>query len=318
MIVTTPTVRYNKRGYPTSFILYPKHMSVDKYTALWVSHTSISDWLMCPRAYYLKHVYRDPNTRHKIKLMSPPLALGQAVHEVLESLSVLPTDKRFSVSLIEKFDRAWSKVTGKKGGFTDPDSEYKYKQKGQDMIRRVMNNPGPVSRLSVKIQKDLPYFWLSEEDNIILCGKIDWLEYLPEIDSVHIIDFKTGKYDEDAKSLQLPIYYLLVASCQKRPVTKASYWYLDREDNLTDKILPDQEVAKETILKIAKDIKLARQIDRFKCSLAGSGQAGCGACRPLEAIFERRAELVGTDEYNYDVYILEAKSAEAEMESVIL
>lgn len=296
-------------------------MPADKYTALWVSHTSINDWLTCPRAYYLKHVYRDPNTRHKIKLMSPPLALGQAVHEVLESLSVLPTDKRFSESLIDKFDRAWNKVTSKKGGFTDPDSEYKYKQKGQDMIRRVMNNPGPVSRLSVKIQKDLPYFWLSEEENIILCGKIDWLEYLPETESVHIIDFKTGKNDENEKSLQLPIYHLLVASCQKRPVTKASYWYLDREDNLTDKVLPDKKEAKETILKISRDMKLARQINRFRCPSSINSQPvgdGCGACRPMEAIVEHRAELVGTDEYNCDVYILKIKPAEVEMESLIL
>ena len=62
----------------------------DQYTAVWVSHTSISDFLQCPRAYYLKNVYKDPKTRHKIQLMSPPLALGQVVHSVLESLSILP------------------------------------------------------------------------------------------------------------------------------------------------------------------------------------------------------------------------------------
>ena len=89
----------------------------DKYTATWVSHTSISDFLRCPRSYYLKNVYRDPKTNHKVKLMSPSLALGQAVHEVLESLSVLPKHSRFNESLIEKFEKAWSKVTGKKGGF---------------------------------------------------------------------------------------------------------------------------------------------------------------------------------------------------------
>jgi len=179
----------------------------DKYTAVWVSHTSISDFLRCPRAYYLKNIYRDPKTNHKIKLMSPSLALGSAVHEVLESLSVLPRQTRFSGSLIAKFDRAWEKITGKKGGFINADTEYKFKQRGQEMLRRVMNNPGPLSGLAVKIQMDLPQFWLSEEDNIMLCGKIDWLEYLPDSDSVHIIDFKTGKTEEDPDSLQLPIYH---------------------------------------------------------------------------------------------------------------
>ena len=61
----------------------------DKYTAYWVSHSSINDFLKCPRAYFLKNVYKDPKTGRKIKLISPPLALGQAVHEVVESLSVL-------------------------------------------------------------------------------------------------------------------------------------------------------------------------------------------------------------------------------------
>ena len=130
----------------------------DKYTATWVSHTSISDWLRCPRAYFLKNVYRDPKTRHKIKLMSPALALGSAVHEVLESLSVLPKQSRFAESLINKFENVWQKASGKNGGFTNSESEHKYKTRGQDMLRRVMNNPGPISGLAVKIQMDLPQF----------------------------------------------------------------------------------------------------------------------------------------------------------------
>ena len=84
---------------------------MDKYTATWASHTTINDFLRCPRAYYLKAMYKDPKTNHKIKLMSPALALGQAVHEVLESLSVLPKQSRFSESLIAKFE--------KEGGFSE-------------------------------------------------------------------------------------------------------------------------------------------------------------------------------------------------------
>ncbi len=292
-------------------------MPRDKYTAVWVSHTSIADFLKCPRAYYLKHVYRDPKTKHKIKLMAPPLALGQSVHEVVESLSQLPREKRFHEPLLVKLDRAWQKVSGKKGGFFDPDSEYKYKVRGQDMIRRIMNHPGPIERQAVKIQNDLPYFWLSDEDNIILCGKVDWLEYLPETDSVHIIDFKTGKNEEDEASLQLPIYHLLVHHCQKRKVEKASYWYLDSSDTLTEKTLPNLEEAKDRVLTIARQIKLARQLERFKCP---EGEAGCYACGPMEQILKGKAECVGTDEFNADVYVLPVTvSLEIdEMESVIL
>lgn len=278
----------------------------DKYTAVWVSHTSISDWLRCPRAYFLKNVYRDPKTHHKIKLMSPSLALGQAVHEVLESLSVLPKYSRFSESLINKFENAWQKVSGKNGGFVSGESERSYKTRGQEMLRRVMNNPGPLSGLAVKIQMDLPQFWLSEADNIMLCGKIDWLEYLPDSDSVHIIDFKTGKSEEDPASLQLSIYHLLVHHCQKYKVSGASYWYLDSSDVLTPKELPDLETARKNILDVAQQIKLARQLERFKCPQGD----GCFSCRPMEAIINRQAEFVRSDEYNYDVYILHKAESE--------
>jgi RecB family exonuclease len=165
----------------------------------------------------------------------------------------------------------------------------------------------------VKIQKDLPYFWLSDEDNIILCGKIDWLEYLPETDSVHIIDFKTGRSEENEDSLQLPIYRLLVHECQHRQTTKASYWYLNNDDSLTEKSLPDIEESRKRILEVAKKIKLARQLQHFKCP-----KDGCYSCAPMEEIYSRQAELVGTDEYNYDVYILDKEKAEAEKASVIL
>lgn len=290
-------------------------MPGDKFTAVWVSHTSMSDFLKCPRAYYLKNVYKDPNTKHKIKVMSPPLALGQSVHEVLESLSVLPRTERFSEPLTVKFERAWAKVSGKKGGFTDDASEYKYKKRGLDMLARVWNNPGPISLPAVKIQTELPYYWLSEEENIILCGKVDWLEYIEAEDGVHIIDFKTGKNEEDAESLQLPIYYLLVHNCQKRKVVKASYWYLDSSDILTEKQLPNKEESERRVLEIAKQIKLARQINRFKCP---GGEDGCYACRPFEMVLRGEAELVGEDEYKADVYILPTVRKEEELVSVIL
>ncbi|NTU73200.1 PD-(D/E)XK nuclease family protein [Candidatus Roizmanbacteria bacterium] len=289
-------------------------MAEDKYTAVWVSHTSIGDFLKCPNAYYLKHIYRNPDTGHKIKLMSPSLALGQAVHEVIESLSVLPVDSRFNESLILKFNHVWKKVSGARGGFFDPEVENKYKLRGEAMLNRVAQNPGILKNQAVKIKMDLPHYWLSPEANIILCGKIDWLEYLPTTNSVHIVDFKTSKNDEDPNSLQLPIYHLLVHNCQKRTVTKASYWYLDRNDIPTEKQLPDLETANEKILEIAKQIKLARQLERFKCS----HKDGCFACRPLQKVLRKEAALVGTDEYNQDIFVMKEREREVEEDSVIL
>lgn len=281
-------------------------MAKDKFAATWVSHSSISDFLKCPRLYFLKNVYKRGETGHKIQLTSPPMSLGSAVHEVIEALSVLPVKSRFDEPLIPKFEIAWENFSGKIGGFFDVETEYKYKSRGQEMLRKIEKNPGPLSQLAVKIDMELPYFWLSEEENIILCGKIDWLQYLPETDSVSIIDFKTSKSEEKIDSLQLPIYHLLVHHCQKRKVDSAAYWYLENQDKPTPKELPDLEEATKKILKIAKAIKLVRALKKFDCPTGG-----CNFCDPLEKIFRGEAEFVGVNAFGQDCFVLPQSSKES-------
>lgn len=287
-------------------------MPPDKFSAVWVSHSSIADFLVCPRAYYLKNVYKDPQTGHKIQLTSPSFSLGSAVHEVIESLSIIPTADRFRDSLRAKFNQLWLKYSGQKGGFFDAETEDRFKVRGQTMLAKIEANPGPLKNKAVKVNMDLPYFWLSEKDNLILSGKIDWLEYLEPSDSVHIIDFKTGKSEEKSDSLQLPIYLLLVQNTQKRPVSQASYWYLNFNDAPTAKDLPDVEAAQAKLLKIAKQIKLARQLDRLNCP-----EGGCRHCLPLEKIIRGTGLFVGVSDFGRDLYALPAKD-QLDQESTIL
>ena len=277
----------------------------DKFTALWVSHSSISDFLKCPRAYYLKNIYKDSETGRKFQITSGPLSLGSAVHEVVEALSEIPTQDRFKQSLLEKFELVWKKYSGNLGGFLSTDHEEEYKQQGREMIRNIIKNPGPLQNLSVKLKGDLPQYWLSQDDEIILCGKIDWLEYLPATDSVHVIDFKTSKKEEEKDSLQLPIYHLLVKNTQKRHVSKASYWYLRLSEQLVEKELPDLEEAHDKILTIAKKMKTAKKLQVFKCP---NGAQGCFFCKPLEQVLRGEAQHVGVGSYNRDIYLLPGAS----------
>jgi ATP-dependent helicase/DNAse subunit B len=273
----------------------------DKYKAVWVSHSSISDFLACPRAYYLRNVYKDPKTGNKITVTSPALSLGQIVHEVVEGLSVLPVEERLKISLLKKYDTAWAKVTGKIGGFKSKEQEDEFKERGRMMLKRVESNPGPILKKAIKLQSDfIPNYYLSEEDDIILCGKIDWLEYVEESDSVHIIDFKTGKNEEDGESLQLPIYLLLASNLQSRAVTKASYWYLEKSDSLIEKELPNIVDSKDKVLTVARRIKLARQLNHFVCP-----KDGCMKCRPLERVLKSEGEKVGVSDTRQDIYILD-------------
>lgn len=272
----------------------------DKFKAYWVSHSSISDYLKCPRFYFLRNVYKDPRTGNKMTVMTPPLALGQIVHEVVEGLSFMKSTDRLKEPLSKYFEAAWDKVSGEKGGFKDKTIEEEYKKRGLSMLAEIEKNPGPILKKAVKIRSDggLPWYWFSEEENIILCGKIDWLEYLEKSGGVHIIDFKTGKNEEGEDSLQLPIYLLLAKNTQKRKVEKLSYWYLDK-GKVVKKDLPDEKEAKDRVMKVAEKIKLARQIERFKCP-----KGGCFYCRPLEKVLKGEGKLVGVSDYRQDIYIL--------------
>jgi len=245
-------------------------------------------------------MYRDPKNNHKIAVMQPALALGQTVHIVVESLSTLPVEERLKEPLVEKFEKAWESVSGEKGGFGTVEEEEKFKKRGIEMMERIIKNPGPVVRKAIKIRQELPYFWLSEEQNIILCGKLDWLEYMEDSDSVRIIDFKTGKFDEDPDSLQLPIYTLLATNCQTKKVFGAQYWYLNRDTEPVDVVLPTPEDATKRLMEIARTIALARKLGRFICTQ----KDGCAACRPYELILAGKAEFIGVGGYNQDTYIL--------------
>lgn len=241
-------------------------------------------------------------------IVTPPMALGSAVHEVIESLAVLPSEERLKVSLVKKLDPVWLKITGKKGGFKNHEEEMEYRGRATQMLINLQENPGPILEKAIKIKSkmNLPHFWLNEEEGIILCGKIDWLKYNEESDSVHIIDFKTGKNEEKEDSLQLPIYLLLATNTQTKDVEGASYWYLDRDDlsrdkagGLTEKKLPDLGESYDRVYKVAKRIQLARKINHFKCP-----KDGCYACRPYERILKGEGEFVGVSDTKQDIYIL--------------
>lgn len=284
----------------------------DKYSAVWVSHSSMGDFIKCPRAYYLHNVYKDPKTGRKINIVNPALSLGTAVHEVLEGLAKFKAEDRFKKPLKDILEKSWKKVSGKTGGFQTTEEENQYKERAIAMIEMVEKNPGLLLEKTVKIKDSdggmPPNFFLTEEDNIILCGKIDWLVYKPEDDSVKILDFKTGKNEEKEQSLQLPIYQLLLKNLQKRKVTGASYWYLDRDPSPIDVDLPNEEESFQKVFDVAQQVKQARDMAKesspeevFVCP---RGESGCYVCNPFLKIINGTAEYIGVGEMRQDIYFI--------------
>lgn len=290
-------------------------MAQDKYTATWVSHSSMGDFEKCPRLYYLRSMYKNPKTGKKVSTVAPVLSLGVSVHEVLEGLAQFPSETRLDRDLHAWFDQVWSKVRGKAGGFRSADEEQSFKLRGDAMIETVMQNPRFLRNKIIKLPKGTmnPNFYLSEDDNIILNGLIDWIEYIPETNSLHIVDFKTGKKEEKDTSLQLPIYMLLCDALQKRPVSKASYWYLET-DTIVEKQLPELKASRAAVLEKAQSVAQARE--RSKSEGVGAvfvcprGSDGCMHCRDMERVVktitgeEHAAEYVGMGSFGQEQYYI--------------
>lgn len=269
------------------------------YGAVWLSHSSLSDFDKCQRLYYLRNVYKDPKTYRKIQVVNPYLSLGATVHDTIGSISLFSKDERFKKSLSDSFEERWRAVSGKIGGFTSKEQEESFKERGLAMIRRIEENPGPLSSLALKIREKIPSIWLSESDNLVLCGVIDWIELLAD-NTLHIIDFKTGKSDGDKDSLQLPIYFLIVKNKMKRPVSKLSFWYLDIEDAPREAPFPEIKRVTDILIEKGKKIKELRLQREVVCT-----RGGCRYCSEYEAVFQGKAEYVGLDKkMNKDLYLI--------------
>ncbi len=270
----------------------------DKYKALWVSHSSISDFLLCPRSYYLNNIYKDNKTGRKISIINPPLSLGSVVHNVLESLSVIKLKKRFGTPLLDRYEKEWAKVSGEKGGFKNENEELEFKNRGIEMLKKVEKDPKILLEKAIKIREDLPQYFISEDKEIMLCGKIDWLKYNEEDDSVDIMDFKTGKNKEDPSSMQLGIYRLLVENCQDRKVNQAGYWYLESGE-IVYHDLPSSKESYDRVMEVALKMKDAKLSGIFECP-----RGGCFACNDLEKVVAGKAKFVGIGGYGKNMYII--------------
>ncbi|EKE00150.1 MAG: hypothetical protein ACD_22C00083G0004 [uncultured bacterium] len=270
----------------------------DKFKALWVSYSSISDFIKCPRAYFLKNVYKNPNTGRKIEVVKPPLALGSAVHNVLEPLAKLSPDVRFSEVLSDVFDLEFSKHFGKKGGFTSKDEFEMYRAKGLKMIQTVMDNKHILENPTHTLEKSLIDAWLSEKEEIRICGKIDWIDLNPNTGGLSIIDFKTSK-EEESDPLQLQIYALLLHILKKETVNSLNYWYLYLNHSLSNVDLPDIKESYKRILELALKIKESKHAGNLACP-----RNGCFACRDFEKIVNGEAEQVGIGGFNKELYFV--------------
>ncbi len=256
---------------------------------LWISYSALSDFNKCKRAYYYKHLYRNPKNNNRIQIVNPYLSLGSIVHESIEGLSAFSPKKRQEISLIKRYQDIWENYKGKKGGFISENQEKEFKERGEKMIERAQNSE-LIKNKALNMNDIFPKLNLFKD--VELVGSIDWIEIL-ETGESHIVDFKTGKSDENSSSLQLPIYLLLAKQNFDRKVERASYFYLDRDNKPILQQIGSLKNYLEEIKERSNQILKAVAKNDFSCS---SGYKSCYHCREFDTVFSGLAEYVGYDD----------------------
>lgn len=263
--------------------------------ALFLSYTSLSDFLKCPRAYYLKNIYRDQKTGYKLQIASPYLTLGSVVHDSVKWFLEINRQVR-KEQLLAKYDNLWLKYSGKRGGFTSKEEEESLQGRGRKMLERFFDTSKILGRLFPPMS--FPKYFLDEET--VLFGNLDCVEELAD-GSLHIIDFKTGQKQE-ADSLQLHIYAILAESNLQKPVKKLSYWYLDKDQTPKEAALDSLEEKLEWLKKKGQEVKEAIASGQWVCI---QGEEKCRDCQDYDAILAGKGEWQFTDDrYKKVVYSL--------------
>jgi len=114
------------------------------------------------------------------------------------------------------------------------------------------------------------------------------------------LDFKTGSQDEK-DPLQLYIYAILAEANLGKKVSKASFWYLDREDEPREIVLDPLEPKLKWLQEKAKAVKEVLEKGEWICIK----EEMCRDCQDYQAILEGKGQFQFSDyRYKKDIYYL--------------
>ena len=275
--------------------MIPRKQSKYVKDAIFLSNTSLSDFLSSPKAYYLKNIYRDSRNNYRLQIASPYLSLGATVHDVIKWY-LTSEDVPSLEGTEQKFHDLWGKYSGKRGGFIIPSDEEEFIKRGLKILENFVKNAKCLEKLAPPAS--FPKYPLLED--VILTGNMDFVGEMPD-GSLHVADFKTGSKDEDSP-LQLYIYTILSENYYGKPVKKASFWYLDREDAPKEAVLDNVEQNLKWLEDKARLVKEAWVENHWECI---KGDELCHNCRDYQAIIDGKGEFMYSDHaFKKEVYFL--------------
>ncbi len=207
------------------------------------SPSKLGMFSQCPKSYefyYLDPIYSPMKTDLK-KLpqnIYPFFTLGKAVHNAITLFFHSPLRQRTKSSLKEHLKQTWQSETmknkkpplGKWGGFANLEEEREAYGEALQMLDnffRMLGDDFEIEYLptadfyhSIKDYQDLITPLSNDFD---ISGKFDLVARDGE--SLHLVDFKTSKREEE-NPFQLRFYKILAEEKFKKPVKKASFYFL--------------------------------------------------------------------------------------------
>lgn len=205
---------------------------------------------------YIDHLDRE------YKKPKPYLTMGAHVHNALHDFyeQLEPEDRTYD-RLEQLLRKRWRE---NREGFVSREDEAKWGLKALQMLRLYCHRMDTTK--TPLILED--YYDADIGGDVKLIGRIDRAD-LEEDGTLHVIDYKTGKYnEEDISELQLQLYSIIVSANQKMPVTKASYLFLGTMQWHTIDVSPESMEAavaevQEEVEAIKAEKEFAPQINPY-------------------------------------------------------
>jgi putative RecB family exonuclease len=217
----------------------------------------------CPQKYKFHYI---DGLAEQYKVPKPYLTMGAHVHNALRDLyeKVEPTDRTFEKAA-QLLRQRW--IENRKG-FDSIDQEKEWGVKALNMLR-LFTHRMDMTKTPVLLED---YYDTDIDADIRVLGKVDRADEL-EDGSLHVIDYKTGKYkEEEVSNLQLQIYSLIVSANRTQQVTKASYLFLPTMQWHTIDI--DPEAIEEAAEEMREQVRTILATKEFPVQL----NAYCGSC----------------------------------------
>ncbi len=217
------------------------------------------------------------------------------MHDTLKWYLEKEGEKPTKEQTLEQFRNYWRKYRLKKGGFASLEEEIGFGTRGVKMVENFITNFKCLEPCAPFIS----FPKVNLVDNIILIGNFDFIGECPD-GTLHIVDFKTGAHDQE-DALQLYIYAILAQHMFKKKVSKASFWYLDREDGPREVLIENVDGQLDWLKQKSLELKTAIQANEWVCIKEGN----CRDCRDYQALLDGKGEYLFSDyRYKKEIYYL--------------